>query len=271
MPNKLKSKVHIATSLTYPEGNTDLRNLLDALRSARVECDFLIWGNEGVCSGDLLLPLAVWDYSLHLESFLAWLKDLQALGVEILNPLATIKKNINKCYLLDLQEMGISVVPTEFVEYEKLKNKDLRGKVVKPVIGQSGRGVERGESADVSQYPQGAIIQPFISSVKKSGEVCLIFFGGEFRYSILRKPKEWRANSNYGVEVVAIQAKKEWIDLAYQALEGMDYFYARVDMFVEPLFINEVELIEPALYFSQNQRALKDFTQALLAEMTRNK
>ena len=148
-----------------------------------------------------------------------------------------------------------------------LKNKDLRGKVLKPVIEQSGMGVERGEKADFSHYPQGVIIQPFIPSIQESGEVCLVFFGGEFRYSILRKPKEWRANSKYGVEISLIEAKKEWIDLAYQALDGIEYFYARVDLFIQPVLISEVELIEPALYFSHSPYSLELFKQNLLAEI----
>lgn len=267
MQSKSKSKIHIATSSQYPQGNADLRDLLDSLRRMGVECDFLVWGERGVCRGNLLLPLAVWDYSSNPTNFLAWLKDLEESGVKILNPLATIQKNINKRYLLDLQEKGIPIIPSEFIEYDNLKNKDLRGKVLKPVIGQSGMGVERGEKADFSHYPQGAIIQPFIPSIQESGEVCLVFFGGEFRYSILRKPKEWRANSKYGVEISLIEAKKEWIDLAYQALDGIEYFYARVDLFIQPLLISEVELIEPALYFSHSPYSLELFKQNLLAEI----
>lgn len=264
MPSKSRSKIYIATSSQYPQGNADLRSLLNVLRQMGVECDFLFWGEEGVCCGDLLLPLAVWDYSLQAERFLSWLKDLQTLGVKILNPLPTIQQNISKSYLLSLQERGIPIIPSEFVEYEGLRERDLRGKVIKPMIGQSGMGVERGECADVSKYPQGAIIQPFIPSIQKRGEVCLIFFAGEFKYSVLRKPKEWRANSSFGVQITPIQAKREWIDLAYQALEGGEYLYARVDLFIEPLLVNEVELIEPALYFSYNPRALRDFVSCLL-------
>lgn len=264
MPSKSKSKVYIVTSLQYPQGNADLRDLCNTLRREGVECDFLLWGEKRACYGDLLLPLAAWDYSLQPERFLSWLKELQTLGVKILNPLATIEKNINKSYLLALQEKGIPIVPSEFVKYEELRERDLRGKVIKPMIGQSGMGVERGEYADICKYPQGAIIQPFIPGIQKSGEVCLIFFDGEFKYSILRKPKEWKANSNFGVQISRIQAKREWIDLAYQALDGIEYFYARVDLFIEPLLVNEVELIEPALYFSYNQRALRDFVSCLL-------
>lgn len=259
MPNKFKNKIYIATSLEYPDGNADLRNLLNTLRRKGVECDFLIWGDEKISRGDLLLPLAVWDYSYNPYKFLSWLKYLQASGIQIINPIATIEQNLNKNYLLDFQAKGIPIVPSEFVGYEELKNKDLRGKIVKPIIGQSGIGVEKGENIDVSQYLQGAIVQPFISSIRENGEVSLIFWGGKFRYSVLRKPKEWRANSSHGVKISSIQAKKEWIDLAYLVLDGLDYFYARVDLFIDPLCVNEVELIEPALYFSYQEDLLENF------------
>ncbi len=128
MQSKSKSKIHIATSSQYPQGNADLRDLLDSLRRMGVECDFLVWGERGVCRGDLLLPLAVRDYSSNPTNFLAWLKDLEESGVKILNPLATIQKNINKRYLLDLQERGIPIIPSEFIEYDNLKKQGFERK-----------------------------------------------------------------------------------------------------------------------------------------------
>lgn len=261
MQSKSKSKVHIATSAHYPKGNADLRDLRGELRGMGMECDFLLWGESGVGEGDILLPLGVWDYSLDPNRFLAWLKGLQNRGVRIFNPLSTIENNINKCYLFKLQERAIPVVPSEFVERGELERRDLRGKVIKPVIGQSGLGVERGERAELSNYPLGAIVQPFIPSVQERGEVCLVFFGGEFQYSVVREPKEWRANSSHGVKIDAINPQKEWVELGKKALEGVEYLYARVDIFIEPLLVSEMELIEPALYFSYKNGALSKFIQ----------
>lgn len=266
MQSKSKSKIYILTSSNYPSGSEDLRALCGAVRESGVECEFLLWGESGVEKGDMLLALGVWDYSLAPKRFLAWLKGLQNRGVRIFNPLSTIQNNISKSYLLELQKRAIPVVPSEFVEREELEKRDLRGKVIKPVIGQSGLGVQRGESAELSAYPLGAIVQPFIPSIQERGEVCLVFFGGEFRYSVLRKPKEWRANSSYGVSVSAINPQKEWIELGKRALEGVEYLYARVDIFLEPLLISEVELIEPALYLSTHKGALQEFAKQIVRE-----
>lgn len=262
MPSKSKSKIYILTSANYPSGSEDLRALREAVRESGVECEFLLWGESGAKEGDMLLPLGVWDYSRDYKKFLSWLEEMRDLGARIFNPLSLIQSNINKCYLLELEKKGIPVVPSEFVE--DLAKIDLANKVIKPPIGQSGVGVERGESANPLDYPLGAIVQPFIPSIQEKGEVCLVFFGGKFRYSILRKPKEWRANSSYGVSVSAINPKKEWIELGERALEGIEYLYARVDIFIEPLLVSEVELIEPALYLSTHKGALQDFRQCLI-------
>ena len=47
MQSKSKSKIHIATSSQYPQGNADLRDLLNSLRRMGMECDFLVWGERG--------------------------------------------------------------------------------------------------------------------------------------------------------------------------------------------------------------------------------
>lgn len=264
MLSKSKSKIHILTSANYPEGNEDLRALCGAVREHGVECGFLLWGESGVREGDMLLALGVWDYAKDYKKFLTWLEEMQILGARILNPLLTIKNNIDKRYLLELEQRGIPIVPSEFVESRDLAKKDLAWKVIKPPVGQSGVGVERGERVEPLAYPLGAIVQPFIPSIQERGEVCLVFFGGEFRYSILRKPKEWRANSSYGVSVSAITPQKEWIELGERALEGVEYLYARVDIFIEPLLVSEVELIEPALYFFAHQGAMQEFVGCLI-------
>lgn len=265
MQSKLKNKIYIVTSPNYPEGNKDLKDLLFYLRNSDIKSDFLVWGDTKVLRrNDLLLLLGVWDYSSNAQAFLAWLEYVYSQGVHILNPLDTIKRNIDKHYLLDLQKRKIPIIPSQFVNYEELKTQDLANKIVKPFIGQSGIGVERGENVNFDHYRNGAIIQPFIPSIQTLGEVCLVFFDKRFQYSILRKPSDWRANSSYGVEISSINPKQEWIELASKALEGFQYFYARVDLFLDPLAVSEVELIEPALYFSFQNNALDNFVHSLL-------
>jgi len=54
-----------------------------------------------------------------------------------------------------------------------LKNRGWREAVVKPVIGQSGRGVAKIRAGEVSlkaeDYPQGVIVQPYIREIETAG------------------------------------------------------------------------------------------------------
>ncbi len=90
----------------------------------------------------------------------------------------------------------------------------------------------------------------------------MIFIGGTFSHAVKRQPKagEWRANSAYGVQVFPHRPSETALAAARRALSALPQtpLYARIDgtfrrnsphSFSDGLFaLNELELIEPALY-----------------------
>jgi len=99
------------------------------------------------------------------------------------------------------------------------------------------------------------MIQPFLRSVAEEGEYSIMFFGGEYSHSIVKRPKagDYRVQPHLGGSEQACPPPPGAIDLARAALAAAPAkaVYARVDMIRDGsggLAIIELELIEPALW-----------------------
>lgn len=270
----------IATCKAYKEGNEALKKLKAKLENLHYQCELKAWQEIRVrhlAQNTLILPLAVWDYSLEYANFLHFLKELERAKISILNPSEILKMNADKSYLKILEEVNLPIIDS--IIFKQNEEFDLslipfQKAVIKPLVGQSGYKVRFLEQKipTKEEFPHGALIQPFIESVEELGEFCFIFFGGKFNYAIHRQTqKDWRANSNYGVKIAPLKnPSKTHIDLALKALKALkssNLLYARVDLLPQKngnVLINEVELIEPSLYFDFHENALEIFIKNLL-------
>ncbi|GAA7232308.1 hypothetical protein HpCK35_14910 [Helicobacter pylori] len=270
----------IATCKAYKKGNAALKNLQKILENLHFQCELKAWQDikaRNLDPNTLILPLAVWDYSLEYANFLHFLNELERKKIRILNPIEILKMNADKSYLKILEKANLPIIPSVIFKQNEVFNLSqipFEKTVIKPLVGQSGNGVRFLEQKTPTQaeFPHGALIQPFIESVEELGEFCLIFFGGKFTYAIHRQTqKDWRANSNYGVKIAPLKnPSKAHIDLALKALKTLkisNLLYARVDLLPQKndeALINEVELIEPNLYFDFHENALETFMKNLL-------
>lgn len=270
----------IATCKAYKEGNEALKKLKAKLENLHYQCELKAWQEIRVrhlAQNTLILPLAVWDYSLEYANFLHFLNELERAKISILNPSEILKMNADKSYLKILEEANLPIIDNIiFKQNEDFNFSQIpfQKAVIKPLVGQSGYKVRFLEQKipTKEEFPHGALIQPFIESVEELGEFCFIFFGGKFNYAIHRQTqKDWRANSNYGVKIAPLKnPSKAHIDLALKALKALkssNLLYARVDLLPQKngkALINEVELIEPSLYFDFHENALEQFIKNLL-------
>lgn len=270
----------IATCKAYKEGNEALKKLKAKLENLHYQCELKAWQEIRVrhlAQNTLILPLAVWDYSLEYANFLHFLNELERAKISILNSSEILKMNADKSYLKILEEANLPIIDS--IIFKQNEEFDLslisfQKAVIKPLVGQSGYKVRFLEQKipTKEEFPHGALIQPFIESVEELGEFCFIFFGGKFNYAIHRQTqKDWRANSNYGVKIAPLKnPSKAHIDLALKALKALkssNLLYARVDLLPQKngnVLINEVELIEPSLYFDFHENALEIFIKNLL-------
>lgn len=265
----------IATCKDWPNGNADLQALSLAFNQRGVDCQLQPW--QKILNNRILpqyiLPLAVWDYSVNPSAYQAFLVRALVKGIKLINSADLQHWNINKHYLADLEQAGLPVIPSLYLEIDKAKawtdiisQCDWQNPVIKPLIGQSGKGVRRldGQIPTRTEYKKGAIVQPFIDSITEQGELCLIYIDGKFSHAIRRTPTDWRANSAHGVEISPITAKEDWLKVAEKALLALPQLpvYTRIDGLIDAnqqFILNEVELIEPALYLSQDKDSLTRF------------
>ena len=265
---------YIATCRDWPQGNADLQALAAAL-----DATLAPWQDINPANARAVIPLAAWDYSTQPDDYLAWLAALEAAQVRVINPPALQRWNLDKRYLCELAAQGLAVTPSIALLpgddwTAQIAASGWDNPVIKPLIGQSGRGVRRlhGEPPTLADYPQGVLLQPFMAS--EIGEVCLVYLGGTFSHAAHRRPapQEWRANSAYGVEILPIEAEPAWLKRAEAVLPRLPVapLYARIDGLIDArgaFLINEVELIEPALYLSLHPPA-QERLRALIAAVS---
>lgn len=277
----------IATCTAWRQGNASLQALAQQLKA-----QLIAWQDIHAADirGATLLPLAVWDYSAQPERYLAWLAELEAAQVRLINPRHIQEWNIRKNYLAELYTQGLPITPSLVLSGDhihwanQIAASGWQNPVIKPLIGQSGKGVQRlaalkpntattnsatltaaDQSASLcqtlqNQYPSGALLQPFIHA--PFGEVCLIYLQGKHFHTIHRRPapQEWRANSAYGVEILPITPQTAWLTAAETLLSALPFqaAYARIDGLITAqgqFLCNEIEMIEPALYLPPERLA----------------
>lgn len=256
-------KTIIATCPAWPQGNADLQTLATALDAALIP-----WQHIPPTAA-AILPLAVWDYSEHPAEYQQWLTTQEKAGARLINPPTLQRWNLNKQYLCDLAAAGHPITPSLALYPDddwagQIAASGWDNPVIKPLIGQSGRGVRRlnKDLPTPATYPDGILIQPYIPA--PDGEACLVYFGGTYSHAAHRRPKrgEWRANSAYGVEIHPITPEPAWLNCATAVLAALPVppAYARVDGLISQdgtYHINEIELIEPALYLAQQPASVE--------------
>ena len=87
-----------------------------------------------------------WDYVDHHDEFVAWAERVDAVS-SLWNPLALVRWNTHKAYLLDLHERGAPVVPTVVLLGGSAASLDgicdaqgWNSVVVKPAVASGGKG-----------------------------------------------------------------------------------------------------------------------------------
>ncbi|WP_314988632.1 hypothetical protein [uncultured Campylobacter sp.] len=277
-------KIFILSCLAYAEGNEDLRNLSRAFSENGASCEIVPWQILDVGSLDedsLILPLAAWDYSLDATKFLSFLGELEKSGAKIINGAEIVRWNLSKKYLLELEALGLPAIPSTLLSGDE-NIEELRricpGGVIKPLVGQSGNGVAKiDEISNLSEYKNGALLQPFIEEIAVSGEICLIFLGGVFSHAVRRSPAsdDYRANSNFGVKISSVEPTAAFLNIARDVLARLAFnpVYARIDLIgaKDKILINEVELIEPSLYFSYGKNSTEKFVKIILDKFVAEK
>ncbi len=261
-----------------------------ALRRRGLRIEPVVWDDPDAdwTQYDLVVVRSCWDYFYSPAKFVAWIDKLEALGARVLNPLRIVRWNHDKKYLRDLEQRGIEIAPTFWCERnsspeisEILSTRLWSKAVVKPTISGTSmltsvvtRNDGNAHDAQLAELltQRDMMVQEYMPEIE-NGEWSLVFFGGEFSHAAVKraKPGDFRVQDEHGGSWSHEQPGDDLKRQAKRVLETVDeeLLYARVDGVVRDgrFILMELEVIEPMLYFGENDRAAEMFAEKLMQHL----
>ena len=239
-----------------------------------------------------ILFRTTWDYFDRFDEFSIWLEKVSKLTC-LLNPEKIIRWNIDKHYLLDLQQNGVHICESYFVEKgtsktlsELVNEYQLTNFVLKPCISGSARHTYKITQKSIKEHEtifadliakEAMILQPFQYKIVQKGEISLMIMNGKFTHAVLKIAKEgdFRVQDDFGGSVHNYTPTQKEIDFAENAVKACIEIpiYARVDVFTDnndKLAVAELELIEPELWFRLNPLAADELAKGIKELINQN-
>ncbi|NVJ60243.1 MAG: hypothetical protein HWE27_07635 [Gammaproteobacteria bacterium] len=261
--------------------------VLDAINSCGLKGVIKSWSDPDFdwSSTKSILFRTTWDYFDRFPEFSTWLEQLPK-DLMSFNSLETIKWNMDKHYLLDLQSKGVNIVPTHIINKNSSNSLveliDLLGweeAILKPTVSGAARHTYRLHSNDLTSFEdnfselikhEDFMLQPFQSAIVNEGELSLIVIDGKVTHSVKKVAKQgdFRVQDDHGGQVYHYQPSKEEVAFAEATIAACDPkpIYARVDIIHDnqgSLAIMELELIEPELFFRFHRQATFQLADAI--------
>jgi glutathione synthase/RimK-type ligase-like ATP-grasp enzyme len=274
-------RLALLTCSNLPLWEQDDRFLHQALDIADIEWSLIPWdASEDWTQYDAALIRTTWDYVNRVGEFESTLSSISR-QTRLLNPIEVVRWNLRKTYLRVLSERGIPIAPTIWIDSVvdlsdlMILNRWERG-FLKPIVGASASDTRRFTRQEVAvvqdwldthlQQGQSFMLQPYIDTVETIGEVSLIYFGRVFSHVVQKIPVsgDYRVQDDYGARdcAQAIDDYPHLLEISQHVLEVLhaqfdDLLVSRLDFLLMPngqAVVNEVELIEPSLFFRHAPR-----------------
>lgn len=218
-----------------------------------------------------------WDYFERFSEFSAWLNTVST-QTQLLNSESIIRWNIDKHYLQDLQQNGVHICESYFVERgtkatlkELTQEYALKEFVLKPCVSGGSWHTYKINPDTLEEHEaifaelianEAMILQPFQYNIVEKGEISFIVMNGKFTHAILKiaKAGDFRVQDDFGGSIHEYTPTPAEIDFAENTVAACSEhpIYARVDVFTDnngKLALAELELIEPELWFRKNANA----------------
>ena len=238
-----------------------------------IDAETAVWdaSEVGWDAFELVLPRSTWDYAERRDAFLAWAASVP----RVLNTLEVLEWNTDKrLYLTDLDQAGVPIVPTAFVEPGgELHPPDGRF-VVKPAVSAGGRSSARFEPSEVDDarrlvsriHAEGrtAMVQPFVDGHE---EKALVYLDGAYSHTVRRVVPLPAAGDRevffLEEELSPGEATAEEREIAEAALAcaPAQLLYGRVDLIGDAVL--ELEIAEPSLYLGFREGSATRFAEAI--------
>ena len=280
-------KIALLTCEKLPDLNPEDQKIIPALAQHNIESSAVIWSDKTVnwTDFDYLIFRNTWDYFEKETEFKIWLDHIEKLGIKTLNPIEVIKQNIHKFYLREMEQQGITILPTLFID--KTAHLDLAKRipshwkkaVIKPAFSAGSYLTEVFDVSNSTQIDQQyatialekeLLVQEFMPQIQTLGETSFIFFNKKFSHAVNKKPVEgdFRVQSLFGGIYTLVHPSQDLIQKAQKVVDTFkeDLLYARVDgiLIDQELYLIEVECIEPDLYFNLSENSLERFVASIV-------
>ncbi len=261
--------------------------VVDALRAQGFKITRKSWSDPDFdwASTKAVIFRTTWDYFDRFEEWKDWLASTSEF-TQMINPYELINWNMDKHYLRDLNERGINVPATRYVEIgEETSLKSLYAKtgwtdcILKPCVSGASRHTYKLNPENLQAHEEifqkliakeAMMLQPFQQDIVARGEVSLMVMGGEYTHAVLKvaKPGDFRVQDDFGGTVHLYDPSPEEIRFAEKAVAACDPqpTYARVDIIKDnhgQLALIELELIEPELWFRLKPEAAQVLAKSL--------
>ncbi len=289
-------KLAIASCANLPDWEKDDVLFFEALINQKIEHQVLAWDADVDWSQfDACLIRTTWDYQERFPEFTQWIESVSQ-QTRLFNNKEVMLWNSHKRYLKELEDNGIAIAPSEWLlqggKYDVAEIMARRGwnkGFIKPLIGANARECCRfdlsAKNLEIAQKHidrltpnEDLVLQPYLSSVEKFGETSGIFFDHQFSHGTRKIPVtgDFRVQDDYGAKDYPYElsdAEKMVADkaLSWVAERFGRLLYARIDFLHDEdgqAYLNEMELIEPSLFFRHGGKAsCQLLTQKLLQQM----
>ena len=280
-------KIAILTCEKLPDLNPEDQNIIKELAKHNIVAKAVIWDDKTVnwTDFDYLIFRNTWDYFEKETEFKIWLDHIEKLGIKTLNPITIIQQNIHKFYLRDLQKLGVTILPTVFIDKTNQLNltevipSHWKKAVIKPAFSAGSYLTEVFDVSDIQTINEKYIsiaaekellLQEFMPEIQTIGETSFIFFDKKFSHAVNKKPVngDFRVQSLFGGQYTLVQPTTSLIEKAQKIVNTFPehLLYARVDGIIinSELHLMEIECIEPDLYFNLSENALERFVNAIV-------
>lgn len=263
------------------------RLLIRGFKAHGFEARSIVWNQPAIDwdQFDVALIRSTWDYLDEKENFLQVLADVEESSCRLFNPIAAVRWNIDKHYLLDLEAWGVPIIPTYLASHidrdalhKRFAERQVQSVILKPAIGLGGSHSYRLpldefpstlEDLRTKQPHREYLIQPFFESVITEGEWSFVYFNRECSHVLLKKPAphDYRVQGIYGGTVQPAEPSSRDLLQAEAVIAKLpfDVLYARLDFIRvdNRLSVIEVELIEPILEFGLVPESIGRFVNAV--------
>lgn len=302
------ARLALATCAELPDLAPDDQPLRDALAARGVATDVVVWDDPTVdwSAYPHVLIRSTWDYTDRPTQFADWTRRVERTST-LLNPGDVVAWNIDKAYLRDLEQRGVPIVPTIWLDPER--NLDARAIhtrfpafgdfVIKPTVSAGSRdtgrydaGVTPSRSLAITHAKnllavgRRVMLQRYLTRVDTAGETALVYVDGELSHTVRKGASlagPYRAGEKEGVmfreKVVdardATEQERAVADQVVAELRAIfpdraPLLYTRVDLIPDDddnPVVLEVELAEPSFFFEDAPGSAERFADAVAARL----